>query len=68
MQEYTAIPSIAIELNETGYKTRKGNIFRTSTIQTILDNKDVYLGGYTYGNIKMQNAAHEAILTPEDVE
>lgn len=57
--------AIADTLNASGYTTRKGFGFTTSTIQTILGNKDVYSGGYSYGGVGKAKADHEAILGGE---
>lgn len=37
-------------LNELGYRTKKGNLFQHSAVQTILNNEETYRGRYKYGN------------------
>lgn len=55
---------IAEELNKRGYRTKKGNAFKHSAIQTVLNNEQTYRGNYKYGKESSQNT-HESILTPE---
>lgn len=52
---------IADELNKLGYRTKKGNQFKHSAIQTVLNNEDTYRGNYKYGKEKSENT-HEPIL------
>ena len=51
-------------LNREGYKTRKGNKFLISTVQSILNNRKTYEGYYHYGQNKDEwvKGQHEAIL------
>ena len=52
---------ITDELNAMGYRSKKGNEFKHSAIQTILNNEDTYRGNYKYGKESCENT-HEAIL------
>lgn len=59
--------SIVDKLNGDGLKNRKGNPFVISTVQTIYENKNVYLGMYRYGKRSNKDAPwvqgqHEPIL------
>lgn len=53
---------IANELNEKGYHTKGGGIFRHSAVQTILNNEKTYRGVYRYGKENEVQGMHEAIL------
>lgn len=53
---------IADELNKRGYRSKKGNSFKHSAVQTILNNEETYRGNYKYGKEKSENT-HEPILT-----
>lgn len=54
-------------LNEEGYKTRKGNPFAISTVQSILNNEKTYRGFYKYGpDGKWVQGVHEPILKDEE--
>lgn len=53
---------IADELNRRGYRTKKGNLFLHSAVQTILGNEDTYRGQYKYGKNSSGAGQHEAIL------
>lgn len=55
--------AITTELNKRGYRTKKGNEFKHSAVQTILNNEDTYRGNYKYGKEKCDNT-HEPILRP----
>lgn len=52
---------IANELNERGYRSKKGNPFKHSAVQTVLNNEDTYRGNYKYGKEKAEKS-HEPIL------
>jgi len=54
---------IAEELNKRGYRTKSGNLFRHSAIQTVLNNEQMYRGVHKYGNDG--EGYHEPILTDE---
>ena len=56
---------IANELNERGYRTRKGLEFKHSAIQNILNNEDTYRGHYRYGVGNFTENQHEPILKEE---
>lgn len=55
------LKGIAQELNERGYRTKKGGEFLHSAIQTILANEETYRGKYRYGD-KSTEGQHEPIL------
>jgi site-specific DNA recombinase len=52
---------ITEELNKRGYRSKKGNEFKHSAIQTILNNESTYRGNYKYGEESSENT-HEPIL------
>jgi site-specific DNA recombinase len=52
---------ITKELNDRGYRSKKGNEFKHSAIQTILNNESTYRGNYKYGEESSENT-HEPIL------
>ena len=55
--------SIVEELNDDGYKTRKGNKFVISTVQSIVNNRKTYEGMYKYGKDgEWVRGQHEPIL------
>ena len=56
---------IAEELNEKGYRTKKGGLFHHSAVQNILNNEDVYRGIYRYGKSGTSEVTHEPILKDE---
>lgn len=56
--------AITNELNSRGYRSKKGNEFKHSAIQTILNNEDTYRGNYRYGKESSVNT-HEPILKGE---
>lgn len=56
---------IAEELNRRGYRTKKGNEFKHSAVQTILNNEETYRGIYKYGNNGRVEIQHEPILKDE---
>jgi site-specific DNA recombinase len=55
------LQGITDELNKRGYRSKKGNEFKHSAIQTILNNEDTYRGNYKYGKESCENT-HEPIL------
>lgn len=55
------LQGIADTLNEMGYRSKKGNEFKHSAIQTIIANESTYRGNYKYGKESSTNT-HEAIL------
>jgi DNA invertase Pin-like site-specific DNA recombinase len=55
--------TIADNLTELGYKTRKGTKFHTKTVSSILSNKPLYEGMYKYGkDMNWVKGVHEPIL------
>ena len=63
-KENKTITEIVEILSEEGYKTRNGKNFQLSTIQSILNNKNTYLGYYHYGKLNEEwvKGQHEPIL------
>lgn len=54
-------------LNDNGFRTRKGNKFVISTVQSIWHNEQTYRGMYKYGpNGKWVRGQHEPILKDDD--
>ena len=60
--EGKTLMGITDELNKRGYRSKKGNEFKHSAIQTILNNESTYRGNYKYGEESCENT-HEPILT-----
>lgn len=59
-----ALQPICDALNEEGYKTRKGNRFVISTVQSIVNNRKTFEGWYRYGKDgEWVKGQHEPILT-----
>ena len=56
---------ITKELNELGYRTKKGYEFKHSAVQTILNNEETYRGHYKYGG-KTEKKTHEPILGEDE--
>lgn len=56
------LADIADEMNDRGLKTKRGGKFRTSTIQTIVNNRKTYEGFYKYGDSDWVVGQHTAIL------
>ena len=59
--EGMTLKAITDELNKRGYRSKKGNEFKHSAIQTILNNEQTYRGNYKYGKESCDNT-HEPIL------
>lgn len=62
--EGKTLVGIANELNQRGYRTKKGNLFKHSAVQTILNNENTYRGNYHYGKESCENT-HDPILKTE---
>lgn len=60
-KEGKTLVAITDELNKRGYRSKKGNEFKHSAVQTILNNESTYRGNYRYGKEGAENT-HEAIL------
>lgn len=58
------LQGIADTLNKMGYRSKKGNEFKHSAIQTIVNNESTYRGNYKYGEESCENT-HKAILKDE---
>ena len=57
----TTLQGIADTLNAMGYRSKKGNEFKHSAIQTIIANESTYRGNYKYGK-ESSTHTHEPIL------
>lgn len=64
--EGVTLADIADEMNDRGLKTKRGGKFRTSTIQTIVNNRKTYEGFYKYGDSDWVVGQHTAILREGD--
>ena len=62
-EENTPMLTIAEELNEQGYKTRKGTRFLNVTVKSIIGNRPLYEGMYKYGDMDWVKGVHEPILS-----
>lgn len=59
--------TIAEDLNDMGYRTRKGTRFQNTSIRSIVSNRKLYEGMYKYGkDMNWVKGIHEPILTPGD--
>lgn len=58
--------SIARQLNEIGYKTRRGNVFERRNIVYILHNK-FYIGSLSWNGIEVEGS-HELIISRDEFE
>lgn len=59
--EGKTMQAIADDLNQNGFRSKKGKEFKHSAIQTILNNEETYRGHYRYGKEFCENT-HEPIL------
>jgi site-specific DNA recombinase len=58
--------TIADELNELGFKSRKGTRFHNTSVRSIINNKPFYQGMYKYGKtMNWVQGVHEPILDNE---
>lgn len=61
--EGTPMLTIAGELNDLGYKTRKGTKFQNTSVRSIVKNRPLYEGMYKYGKtMNWVKGVHEPIL------
>lgn len=58
----TPMLTIADNLNDLGYKTRKGTKFQNTSVRSIVNNKPFYQGMYRYGDMNWVRGVHEPIL------
>lgn len=65
LAEKTPHLTIADELNDLGYRTRKGTKFQNTSVRSIANNKPLYQGMYKYGAMNWVRGVHEPILTEE---
>ena len=63
-KEGKTLMGIAEKLNEMGYRSKSGKLFRHSAVQTILANESVYRGVHKYGD--GGEGYHEPILKEEN--
>ena len=62
-REGAAMLTIADELYDSGFRTRKGSHFTASTVSSILNNEPLYRGMYKYGKeMNWVRGVHEPIL------
>lgn len=58
--------TIADELNDLGYRTRKGTKFQNTSVRSIVNNRPLYEGMYKYGKeMNWVKGVHEPILVKE---
>ena len=60
-----ALQPICDVLNEEGYKTRKGNKFVISTVQSIVNNRKTFEGWYRYGKSGEWVKGQQEAILPE---
>lgn len=65
-EEGMTLIGIAEELNERGFRTKKGLEFKHSAIQTILNNESTYRGSYRYGKGSEIAGQHEPIIGADE--
>jgi len=59
--------TIADDLNDMGYKTRKGTKFQNTSVRSIINNEPLYRGMYKYGKtMNWVKGVHEPILAEEE--
>ena len=63
---HTPMLTVADELNELGYRTRKGTRFHNTSVRSIVNNRPLYEGMYKYGDMSWVKGVHEPILRPEE--
>lgn len=61
-REHKTYKQVADYLNSIGEKTKTGVAFSISTVQTIYENRMLYLGYYKYGTLNCVKGVHEPIL------
>lgn len=67
--EGTPMLTIADELTELGYKTRKGTRFQNTSVKSIINNRPLYEGMYKYGKtMNWVKGVHEPILKGDNDE
>ena len=60
-EDKMTLKQIAAELNNRGYRTKKGFEFHHSAVQNMLNNEETYRGHYKYGDESVE-LQHEPIL------
>lgn len=69
MGEHTPMLTIAEELNDLGFKTRKGTKFQNTSVRSIVNNRPLYEGMYKYGkDMDWVKGVHEPILKGEEYD
>lgn len=69
IDEHTPMLTIADELNDLGYRTRKGTKFQNTSVRSIVNNRPLYKGMYKYGKeMNWVKGVHEPILTEKVVQ
>ena len=66
VEDNMTLIGIANELNNRGYRTKKGYEFKHSAIQNILANDETYRGHYRYGIGSYTENQHEPILGEDE--
>jgi DNA invertase Pin-like site-specific DNA recombinase len=67
IDESAPMLTIADELNDLGYRTRKGTKFQNTSVRSIVSNRPLYEGMYKYGKeMNWVQGIHEAILPKRD--
>lgn len=61
-REHKTYKQVVDYLNSLGEKTKTGVAFSISTVQTIYENRMLYLGYYKYGTLNCVKGVHEPIL------
>ena len=65
IEERIPMLTIAEELNDLGFRTRKGTRFYNTSVRSIVNNKPLYQGMYKYGKeMNWVKGVHEPILQP----
>lgn len=62
----TPMLTIADELNDLGYRTRKGTKFQNTSVRSIINNEPLYHGMYKYGEMNWVRGVHEPIFKEDE--
>lgn len=66
IDENTPMLTVSDELNDLGYRTRKGTRFQNTSVRSIVKNRPLYEGMYKYGKtMNWVKGVHEPILKSE---
>lgn len=67
--EHIPMLTIADELNDLGYRTRKGTRFQNTSVRSIVNNRPLYEGMYKYGKtMNWVKGVHEPILNKNNTD